>query len=320
MAVQPAQQISPQQINPQQTNPQQINPQQINPQRVDPQRVDPYAAANPYGLPAVPERPYVPMQRTTLPPVPMAQVHDAHNGAAIGSVVVGAVALCLSLVGVVPGAPFFYYSAGGVLAIVGGVRALARSRRGFGTARVAPVAAIVLGSLAVMFMVIGFAIHTIAASTVLNNGSYTSQAGAGTSQQAAGPVVVPAPPAFTADPELSNYEAQVSQLASDVYLQYGPHDAVQNVAYPATLAPIIGGRVDFPNGSVTFTSDETYKYVPSADGKSFDIAVSGGTRKEVAVYDSLANEFTWSCYAGASVNCPAGGLDPNSNGTTTSNS
>ena len=288
------------------------------PQQIVAQHVDPYAASSPYGLPAVPERPYVPMQRTTLPPVPMGQVHEAHNTAAIGSVVVGALAFCLSLVGVIPGAPFFYYSAGGVLAIVGGARALSRSRKGYGGARVAPILAIVLGSLAVLFMIMGFVIHATANSI---NSSYSSQTGTGSLSQSSGPIVLATPPTFAADPDLSNYEAVASQLAADVYLQYGPHTAVQTVAYPATLPPSTNGRVDFPNGSVAFTSDEGYKYVPSTDGKSFDIAVTGGARREVAVYDSQTNEFTWACYAGASVNCPAGGLDPNSSdGSTTSNS
>ena len=72
--------------------------------------VDPYAQINPYGLPPVAQRPYVSAQSSALPAVPMQQIHQAHNSAAIGSVVVGALAFCLSIVGFIPGSPVFYLS------------------------------------------------------------------------------------------------------------------------------------------------------------------------------------------------------------------
>ena len=299
------------------------------PQQIDPQRVDPYAQSNnPYGLPAVAERPYVPMQYgSTLPPVPMNQVRDAHNNAAIGSVVVGGLAFCLSLVGVIPGAPFFYYSAGGIIAIIGGARARSRSRRGFGSAGFTPILAIILGSLAAVFMLIGIAIHATATSNALN-GSYNNsrtQTGAGTSSGSTSQAL-PAAPAFGADPTLTQYEASASQLAHSIYTTYngGQVSATGGVQplWPANLSESTNGVVMFPSGTAaaSIPSDEVVRYVLSNDGKTFDIGITGGTRKEVAIYDSEANEFTWVCDTGAPSNCPAGGLDPNSSGNTTSNS
>jgi hypothetical protein len=301
------------------------------PQQIDPQRVDPYAASNPYGLPAVQERPYVPMQRTTLPPVPMGQVHQASNGAAIGAVVVGAIAFCLSLVGLVPGSPIVYYSVGGVFAIIGGARALSRTRNGFGTARVAPVLAIVLGSLAVVFMVIGIALHTTGYSTV-NYGSngtngFQSQSQAGTGTTGGSTTeALPTAPSFSADATLTQYEVSAGQLATSIYATYNGGQVSSSGGlpgqWPASLMESTGGVVLFPSGTAaaTIPNDQVIKYVISSDGKYFDVAVTGGNRQEVAIYDSEENVFTWVCDTGASATCPTGGLDPNSSGNTTTDS
>ncbi len=293
------------------------------PQQIDPQRVDPYAASNPYGLPAVQERPYVPMQHTTLPPVAMGEVHQASNGAAIGSVVVGAVAFCLSLVGLIPGSPVFYYSVGGVFAIVGGARALARQRRGFGTSRIAPVAAIILGSLAVLFMVIGVLIHTTLSSSV-NYGTNGSQSQTGTTSGST-TGALPTAPSFSTDATLTRYEASAGQLATSIYATYNGGQVSTGAVpaqWPGALMESTDGVVSFPSGTAaaTLPNDEVVKYVLSSDGKYFVVAVTGGTHQEVAIYDSQDNVFTWVCDTGAPATCPSGGLDPNSSGDTTSDS
>jgi hypothetical protein len=84
----------------------------------------------------------------------------------------------------------------------------------------------------------------------------------------------------------------------------------------------MSGAVTFPTGSAaaTIPTDEAVKYVRSSDGTEFVVAVTGGDHQEVAIYDSQANKFTWVCDTGAPSSCPAGGLDPNSTGTTSSNS
>jgi len=297
------------------------------PQQLEPQRVDPYGQSNPYGYGAVQQRAYVPMQQSTLPPVPMQQVHDAHNNAAIGSVVVGALAFCLSLVGVIPGAPIFYYSAGGILAIIGGVRALVRSRMGYGTNRVLPVVAIVLGSLAVLFMIIGIAIHATTYTNVLN-GTSNSQLQSGTGSGASSGSTsedIPVAPTFATDSVLTGYEATTWVVVSSIYTASNNHRASTGAGalpWPTSLSEDATGKVVFDSGTTAagVPSDEDVKYELSSDGDHFAVAVSGGDDQEVALYDSESNTFTWICDTGAPADCPAGGLDPGSSGSSTLNS
>jgi hypothetical protein len=297
------------------------------PQQIDPQRVDPYAASNPYGLPPVQERPYVPMQSTTLPPVPMGQVHAASNKAAVGSVVVGAIAFCLSLVGFFPGSPVFYYSAGGVIAIIGGVRALRLHRSGYGSSPVAPIAAIILGSLAVLFMVIGIAIHTTANVGPTNNGvgaQVQTDTGTGSGTQnnsAAG--TLPDPPTFASDSQLTTYETSVSWITSGVYEEYSSGQVVAaDMNWPTSVQVGADGKVLLPDGgtAAVIPAGEVANIVVSDDRKYFVVFVSGGPKNETAIYDSKSNSYTWVCAAGAPSSCPAGGVDPNVGGTSGSNS
>jgi hypothetical protein len=301
--------------------PQPIQPQPIQQQPIQQQRPDPYAQANPYGLPAVQERPYVPMQRTTLPAVPMNQVHYASNNAAIGSVVVGALAFCLSIVGVIPGAPFFYYSAGGILAIIGGARALYRRSKGYATVMWAPVTAIILGSLAVVLMIAGFAIH-LTAATAFDDGSQNTQSQSATGAQSdsgsqSGSVseAMPQAPTFSTDAALTQYEQSASQIATAIYATYnGGQVSTTTPQWPSSLSELSNGTVTFPSGTAaaTIPTDEIVKYTVSSDGKYFDVYVSGGPKNEIAIYDSEANELTWLCDTGAASTCPTGGISPSS--------
>ena len=297
------------------------------PQQIDPQRVDPYAASNSSGLPPVQERPYVPMQRTTLPPVSMGQVHAAGSRAAIGSVVIGAIAFCLSLVGFFPGSPVFYYSAGGVIAIIGGVRALRLHRSGYGSSPVAPIAAIILGSLAVLFMVIGIAVHTTANAALTTNGVGAQvQTGTGTSsgtQDNSAAATLPDPPTFASDSQLTTYETSVSWIASAVYQDYSSGQVVAaNMNWPKSIEVNADGKVLLPDGgtAAVIPAGEVVKIVVSDDGKYFVVFVSGGPKNQTAIYDSKSNSYTWVCATGAPASCPAGGVDPNLGGTSSSNS
>jgi hypothetical protein len=240
-------------------------------------------------------------------------------------VLVGTLALCLSIVGIMPGAPFFYYSAGGILAVIGGARALGRSRAGLGTSTVSPVLAILLGSLAVLFMVIGFVEHVVFPSSALNDSYGNSQTNFGAVPGSASQVLPPTP-TWKQDASLTQYETSATQIALAIYATYNGGsvsvgDGVQP-QWPTGLTVNAQGVVSFPTGTgaTTIPGDEVVTYVRSSDGTSFDIAVAGGTRKEVAIYDSATNRFSWVCYSGASPACPAGGLDPSSTGPGTSNS
>ena len=283
------------------------------PQQIDPQRVDPYAQSNPHGLPPVQERPYVPMQHTALTQVPMAQVHEATSRAAIGSVLVGAIAFCLSLVGFFPGSPVFYYSAGGVFAIIGGVQALRRHRSGYGASPIAPIAAIILGSLAVLFMVIGIAIHTTANVALSSNGAQVQSAAGAGSQDDSGPSTLHDPPVFATDSQLSSYEDSASSIAMGIYESYsGGQVVAANMNWPTGLQVDPQGKVMLPDGTTAaiIPAGGVANVVVSSDGKYFAVFVSGGPKTETAIYDSESNSYKWVCSTGAPATCPAGGLDP----------
>jgi hypothetical protein len=298
-------------------------PPQPVPSAVVPAQVDPYASANPYGLPAVqvPERPYVPMERSPLPPVSAVQLRQSAGRGAVGYVILGAVAFCLSLVGLMPGSPVFYYSAGGIFAIVGGARLLVRNRGISSSA--APLAAVVLGSLAVVCMVIGIAIHVTGATTT-RYGSSNQQSQSGTTA-AGGSIAtaLPTAPTFAGDAALTTYEQSAFRIAESIYGTYNGGQVVDpNPQWPSSLQELSNGTVTFPSGTAaaSLPTDEVLKYELSSDGKYFDVAVSGGDRKEIAIYDSEANEFTWMCDTGAAAACPPGGISPDSSDGSSSNS
>jgi hypothetical protein len=259
--------------------------------------------------------------------VPMQQVHQQHNSAAVASVVVGALAFTLSLVGLLPGSPIFYYSAGGVFAIIGGARALARRRQGFGTDRKAPIAAIILGSLAVVFMITGILIHVV--GTEVANTNYTSGTTSNAAPQVSGgsnvaSATVPAAPTFAADAELTAYEKTAGDVALDVdKFANGGYAFADNPNWPAALTVTSDGTILLPPGTSpgTLPAGQEMRYVLSGDAQSFDIYVTGGTHDEIAIYDSSTNSFTWTC-DDSDASCPPGGLtpDPGNQSSTTTNS
>lgn len=276
---------------------------------VEPQRVDPYAQANPYGLPPVEQRSFVPMQNASPPPVPMQAVHRAHNRAAVGSAVVGAIASCLSLVGFIPGSPIVYYSASGVIAIVGGVRALVRRRAGFGTNAWAPVLAIALGALAVVFMVSGLIIRDTRTIYIPESTSLSqNDTGLGNGGAAS---TVPLPPSFAADPNLTAYERSAATIAQSIYVNYnGGQLSSSTPTWPADVTVASDGQVTFPTGVVatTIPAGEVLHYQVSPTLGFFMISVTGGDLSEVAVYDSKENTFSWACASAAAATCPPGGI------------
>lgn len=295
-----------------------------------PQRADPYTTQGPYGtgygLAATngtvygSQNGYSPYNNGYAP-VPLQQVHQQHNSAAIGSVIFGGLAFCLSLVGLLPGSPVFYYSAGGVFAIVGGVRALVRRRQGYGTSIVLPVVAIVLGSLAVVFMITGILIHlsggySSGTATTTSNAQAQVSGGAATIDPTA---TVPAAPTFATDAQLTSYEQEAGKVALyvDQYANGGLAYAA-NPLWPAALTVTSDGTILLPPGTSPgqLPTGEELRYVLSGDKQSFDVFITGGNHQEIAIYDSSTNSFTWTCAASDST-CPPGGLTQNSGGSTT---
>ena len=313
-----------------------------------PQRADPYANPNPYANPG--PNPYLnsnqygaanpygvtggygtnnhyvggagnPVARDGYLRVPMQQVHQQHNSAAIGSVVVGAVAFCLSLVGLVPGSPVFYYSVGGIFAIIGGARALARRRQGYGTNMAAPVIAIVLGSLAVIFMIAGIMIHSTlgynagTTSTTGTSSNAGSQVSGGTNDGES-TAKVPAAPTFASDANLTAYEQTAGNVALSVdQFSNGGFAFDDHGTWPAALTVMSDGTILLPPGTSAghVPVGQHLRYVVSADEKSFEVIVSGDSQQEFAIYDSTLNAFTWSCVP-ADTTCPPGGVSGDSGG------
>ena len=244
----------------------------------------------------------------------MHQAHHAHNRAAISSVIVGAVAFGLSLVGFIPGSPVFYYSVGGIFAVIGGIRALLQRRRGFGRVLWAPILAIVLGSLAVLLMGIGI----VDRSTVNLSTGYTGSTTTTQNQSGASPIQIAAPPSFGTDALLTQYEQVAARISGGVLNQYagGATRLASGQAWPSALTLSPNNTVLEPDGTAIGSVDpgEVLQYSVTSDGRGFDLFVSGGDKSEVAVYDSMTNSYTWTCPA-SDTTCPAGGTDPNSSST-----
>jgi hypothetical protein len=242
----------------------------------------------------------------------MQQVHRANNSAALGSLAVGAIAFCLSLVGLMPGSHLVYYSAGGVLAIIGGARALARRRRGYGTILWAPVLAITLGALAAVFMVSEIAVSTIARDA--DNAATT-----GSPAQLSG--TISTPPSFATDPTLTAYESSAASIAARVYATYsGGQLETPGSGWPASVTVGADGTVTIADGlsAGTLPAGEALAYIRSNDGRGFDVLVSGSNHLETAIYDSATNSFHWSCTS-SDTGCPPGALVPPSSGSSGSN-
>jgi hypothetical protein len=261
------------------------------------------------------------MQHTAA--VQYAPVRQGTSGASIGYIVVGAIAFGLSLIGLMPGSPVFYYSAGGVIAIIGGARALIRSRGGYGGSPIAPIVGIVLGSLAVVCMVIGIVIHTSVSASFNSTPVTQSQTGAGAADGSQGNSTssfVPVSPNFPTDAALTSYEASAGAVAEGVYGGYSDgHVVATDMNWPTTLQQGPDGSVTLPNGTIAakIPAGQVVKILVSKDGKYFGVFVSGGPENEIAVYNSETNKFNWVCDTGAPATCPAGGLSADSGADTT---
>jgi hypothetical protein len=268
-----------------------------------------------------------PAQRNGYAPVPMQHVHQQHNSAAIGSVVVGAIAFCLSIVGLLPGSTVYFYSAGGVFAIIGGARALMRRRQGYGTSFVASVIAILLGSVAVIFMLTGILVHNLGGDDTLQTGAAGTtsnsapQVSSGDSESNA---TVPAAPTFATDSQLTAYEQSAAEVALDIDQNANGGLAFTPIAHwPGTVSVTSDGTILLPSGTSPgqLPSGQQMRYLLSADKRSFEVIVTGANQQEFAIYDSSVNGFTWTCATGDAT-CPPGGVAGNtgSGNATTTNS
>ena len=264
----------------------------------------------------------------TGPYVATAQARQQHNSAAIWPLVLGIIAFCISLVGLLPGSTIYFYSTTGIFAIVGGASALARRRKGFGTLLAAPIAAIILGSVAIVCMIIGVVLHANPTSNNYNSSGYSSKEG-GSGPGAHLPLGnifnqwgMPNPPSFASEPNLTRYEQSaenVSMSIIDTYSDghYSHGNPVAPAGWPTSLSQNSSGQVVFPNGQLAMTipSDEIVKYFLTSGGASFIVEVYGRSDPNAALYSLSANNFSWICAKDAGSTCPAGGLTSSSAGT-----
>jgi hypothetical protein len=173
-------------------------------------------------------------------------------------------------------------------------------------------------------MVIGIAIHTTANVAVSTNNGAQVQSGADTgAQDDSGLAALNTPPVFGADSQLTSYEKSASSIAMGVYAEYSSGQVVVgDMKWPTSLQVDAQGTVVLPDGATAaiIPAGQVANVLVSKDGKYFAVFVSGGPKTEMAVYDSESNSFKWVCDTGAPASCPAGGLDPNSGESATSNS
>lgn len=242
----------------------------------------------------------------------------------MGSLLIGIITFGIALAALMPNSGFGYYSAGGIFAIVGGVTALARRRRGYGTLRAVPIAAIILGSLAIICLVVGVAVPIAHNMSQINNnvGSFpSSQSGSGVTGapgETGGTTTVNSPmpttPSFSTDPKLSAYEQSAASISKSIYNTFnGGEVATQSSHWPTTLGETADGTVLFPSGTAAaiIPSGELVTYGLTPDRLGFQVEVSARTESDIAAYNSETNQFTWVCGNEAASKCPPGGVGVN---------
>jgi Protein of unknown function (DUF2510) len=251
--------------------------------------------SNPYGISAVHQPGYVPMTNTSSFPTTLpGRVYAVSNKAALFSLLLGIVALAMTLVSFLPGSPTLWISGAGVLAVLIGVHAIFRRVRQRATNLWAPILGILFGVGATAITLLGIGVVDIinhATGGLIPTSSTTTAA-------APARPVSPEPFVFNNNPALTQDGTTVQQIATALNQNYasGNPTLAAGQGWPQSLK-FTGTQVlavdDTPLATVAAGHFFTYKL--SADGKSYTFAVSSGARTESAIYNSATNHFTFSC-------------------------
>ena len=262
--------------------------------------------ANPYGLngtPGVASAPRAPMTGENQIIFDATVPARVSNRAAWLSLFFGVAALGLTVLNTLPGSQTIWVSGAGVVAVLWGVRALARRRAGSATITWAPIIGMLLGLAATASMLTGVGVMSLVGS----NGPQTVDS-ASTPAPALVQTTSPVPTVFPNNSQLSADEAAVQSLATGLNRTYAHGNASLSgtQAWPASLS-MKGNTVIAPNGHAIakLPAGLVANYQLSADHASYRIAVTVPGSSELATYSSSANGFSWSCLASDTTCVPA---------------
>lgn len=222
------------------------------------------------------------------------------NRAAWLSLLFGVAALGLTVVSALPGSPIIWVSGVGVVAVIWGIRALARLRSGRSTIVWAPILGMLLGIVATISMVLGIGLMSLAGSI----GPQSPAAGSSPSVVSP-PKTSPEPFVFPSNSQLTADEVAVQTLATAVNRAFagGNSKLATGQAWPTSLT-MSGSNVLTATGKhvATLPAGLTAHYQLATNGSSYQIAVTGENTAELATYNSGSNGFSWGCLA-TDTNC-----------------
>ncbi|HEX4057840.1 MAG TPA: DUF2510 domain-containing protein [Galbitalea sp.] len=252
---------------------------------------------NPYGLNSGVRGPFVPLNTGSIP-VSSASTAPKSNLTAWVALVLGAAAVALSFETALPGMPSFYVVPVGILAILGGVRALLLRREERATNALAPVVGILLAAAATVVVLLG--VNLVGIVNTVSGGMVNTSANAPAAPATftATPWTSAEPIVFPANSQLTQAGTVVQTVATALNRGYasGASSLSAGQAWPTALV-IRGTVVEKSNGArlATLPSGFTLKYLPSTDGKSYRLVATGTDPNELATYNSATNAFSWSC-------------------------
>jgi hypothetical protein len=225
------------------------------------------------------------------------------NGAAVLALLFGAVALGLAVAKVLPDNRI-WVSTACVIALIWGIRALARRRSGAATILWAPAVGILLGIIATASVFLGGDVISLVSAVVPQQASAISTVPAATSA----PRTSTEPLVFASNASLTAKETGVQTLATALNRMYASGNAKLPAGdvWPASLR-MSGSIVLASNGArvATLPAGLTATYVLSADKSSYRLAVTGKNTAESATYSSGLNGFSWSCPASETTCTPS---------------
>jgi hypothetical protein len=253
------------------------------------------ANANPYGITAVHQTSYVPMNGANVVESPVEhEVYPVSNSAARLSVFFGFAAIAMTLIAALPGSPTLWVCGASVIAVLWGARAILHLIQRRATNLWAPVLGILLGLSAAAVTLLGVNVIGIVNSAT---GGLIPTASTTVAVDMT-PQLSPEPFVFAGNQILTSDGTTVQQVATALNRAYASGNSTLDAGqtWPASLT-LKNGQVTEPSGTplVTIAPGYSVTYRLSADQSSYSIGVTSGNGTEIAIYYSATNNFRFTC-------------------------
>jgi hypothetical protein len=254
---------------------------------------------NPYGLNGGTRAAYVPLGHTgPISTSAAASNLPKSNATSWFALIVGAAAVALTYETVLPGSPMYYVVPVGIVAILGGVRALLMYREKRATNAWAPILGILFGAAATAIVLLGISLVGIVNSVSggMVNTSVTTPSAAATFTTT--PWTSAEPIVFPTNSQLTQAGTAVQTVATALNRTYanGASKLTPGEAWPTALTTDGVVVLDSSKAHLaTLPTGFTLKYLPATNGKSYRLVATGTDPNELATYNSATNAFSWSC-------------------------